>query len=951
MSARVCARAISAVLLLLLLSPAGLAQTVQGLVTDFDDQALTGVNVFVEGTTFGTTTDASGLYELTVDFSDGPVTLVFSFLGYERERRTVSGPTADLNVVMQEGLLRAREVMVSASRIEERVLEAPVTVQRLDARALEMMPITEPISMLERFKGIDVSRSSLTMSSLSTRGFNSAKAERLIQLVDYVDFQAPSLSLYQGNMGGVDMLDVESIDVIYGANSALYGANAFNGVIIFNTKNPFDHPGVSGRLRGGATAVASTSDFVDVAGRVAHVINDRLGVKVVGSYMRADDFIASNYDVLTTIAGNIEEVNADGTFRFRAASDPRGYDAVNRYGSVDIGPALRGVQVAPGMTLGMLGLDGQGAIFTPGFTELDLVGSEYRAANARIGGSLYYRLTDDIQARYDLRYTTGNGLYQSSNRYVFDNITSNIHSLELTAPAWEARAYRSSDNAGDTFDMGFLGAFMNRQPYQIGAAPTPLEAALHANNVLQGRNYAEAYAAVYGTAFAQARQGGASVDDALAAARAAASAVFPTFGEDRFDAARSNTLANRTPGQSPGFEADSEIYHAEGQVRHSLAGFDLALGASFRFFNLSSNGTLFRDGLNSPMGTEPRDNISNNEFGSYLQVQRSVLEDRLRLSAVGRADAFQNFDARFSPRVSAVYTLGEDREHNFRTSFAQAYRSPAQLDQYIFLDIGQILLMGNIDLGFEGFEIGPTLAFLQGQSGTPPATFQIDPLKLEEVTSWEVGYRGMVMPKLFADASYYRSRYNNFIGTKRFIGREDGTAPSVQEFGALAVGAPGAPSPGTPEFRNRSRVMQVWLNADQPVVSQGVALGLEYYLAREVALMANYTWSDIEEIEGLILGFNTPRHKFNVGLSGEPMTNLTYSANLRWTDAYEFQMPFAEGFIESFATIDAQVGYSLPRYNSTIAIGGTNLLDGSNISAYGAAPIGRMVYTSITFSR
>jgi iron complex outermembrane recepter protein len=944
---RTATRLLPLVLVLLWVAPGSNAQSVQGSVSDAQGSPLVGVNVFIEGTTTGTATDLNGLFELVVSFDDGPQTLIFSFLGYERERRTLAAPTSDLHVRLREGLFRARELIVSASRMEERILEAPVSVQRLNAHHLQTMPSTEVISMLERYQGIDVSRSSLTMSSLSTRGFNSAKAERLIQLVDFVDFQAPSLSLYQGNMGGVDMIDIESIDVIYGANSALYGANAFNGVIIFNTKSPFDHPGISVRLKGGTSSFSPFQEYGDFAARAAHVVNDRLGVKLTGSYMSATDFIAQNYDVLTTIAGNIDGVNADGSFRFRGTADPRGYDAVNRYGAVDIGPALRAVQVAPGLTLGMMGLADQGAIFTPGFAEIDLIDPGYRAASGRLNAALYYRLTDDILAKYDFRYTSGNGLYQSSNRYVFDGIKTNIHSLSLAAPAWEARLYRSSDNAGDSFDMGFLGAFMNRQPYAIGATPTALEAGMHAAGALQGRNYAEAYAAVYGTAFAQARGAGASVADALAAAHAAASSVFPGRGEDRFLTARDATLGITTPGQSPGFEVDSEIYHAEGQVRHSTGGFDLALGGNYRAFQLSSNGTLFRDGPNSPIGTSPRDGIGNWELGSYLQVQRSVLENRLRLSGVGRADAFRNFDVRFSPRVSAVYSAGAEREHNFRSSFAQAYRAPAQLDQYIFLDIGPILLMGNIDNGFAGYDIAQTLAFFGG--GAPPTLFEITPLQLEEVTSWEIGYRGLLLPRFYADVSYYVSRYNNFIGTRRFIGREDGTAPSLQEFGALQQG--GGPQPGTPEFRNRSRVMQVWLNADQPVVTQGFQVGLEYRLDRALSLLTNYTWSHIEEIEDLILGFNTPRHKFNVGVAGEPLTNLGYNANLRWSDGYDFHMPFAEGFIESFYTLDAQVTYHLPRFNTRAAIGGTNLLDQNNVSAYGAAPIGRMIYTSLTFSR
>lgn len=928
-------------LLLAGLSFPALAQNVQGTVTDPSGATLPGVNVIVEGTTTGTVTGADGGFALDVDFRPGPRTLVFSFVGYETVRLTLDGPRRGLRITLREGLLRAGEVIVSASRVEERVLEAPVTVERVSARQLEVLPSTETISLLERFKGIDVSRSSLTMSSLSTRGFNSTKAERLIQMVDYVDFQSPSLSLYAGNMGGVDEIDVASIDVIHGANSALYGANAFNGVLLFNTKDPFTFPGVTVRLRGG------TRDFIDAAARVAYVPNPRWGFKFVGSYMQADDFIAQNYDVLTTIAGNIERIE-NGRPVFRSPDDPRGYDAVNRYGSVDIGPSLRATQVAPGVTLGTLGL--QGAVFTPGFTELDLVG-EHRAGGWRINPSIYFRPLPEVQLRYDFRTAQVNGIYQASNRYVFDNITQTFHALSAEGPTWNARLYASLDNAGDTYDMGFLGAFMNRQPYRPGDNPTTLEAALFAQDQAQNRtrNYAEMYAAVYGTAFAQARLAGQSVDAALRAAQQAASRVFPAGDDPRLAEARSATLAITTPGQSPGFQTRSQLYHAEAQARQTVGAFNLTFGASYRRFNLSSNGTLYRDGPNSPIGEPERSSIPNWETGAYLQVQRALLDDRLRLAGVARLDAYQNFDTQFSPRLSAVYIAGARRDHTFRASLAQAHRSPAQLDQYIYLDIGAILLMANVDGGFQGYDVAETLAFFGGQRPTPPPLLTIDPLRQEQVTSWEVGYRGIVFDNFFADVSYYRSRYRDFIGTKRFIGREDGSAPSLQEFAAIQQGA--GPAPNSPQFRNRSRVMQVWLNADQAVTTQGLQLALEYYPAREIGFMANYTWSDIEDVEDLILGFNTPPHKFNVGVMGEPVRDLTYSVNLRWTDRYEFQMPFAEGTIDRFATVDAQLAYAFPRLNARLAFGGTNLFDAPNLTAYGAAPIGRMLYTSLTITR
>lgn len=330
-----------------------------------------------------------------------------------------------------------------------------------------------------------------------------------------------------------------------------------------------------------------------------------------------------------------------------------------------------------------------------------------------------------------------------------------------------------------------------------------------------------------------------------------------------------------------------------------------------------------------------RDGINNSEYGAYLQLRRAFLGDALKLAAVGRLDGFQNFDARFSPRVSGVYTFGPAGEHNVRASYSQAYRSPAQLDQYIYLDIGQILLIGNIGRGFESASINPATF------GQP--TGRIAPLRLERMNSFEVGYKGLLGGRLLVDLSYYRSLYDDFIGTRRFLGREDGSAPNPAEFA-------NPPPASSPAFANRSRVIQVWLNAEQEVTTQGAQVALEYALDRRAVVSANYTWSDIEEVENLILGFNTPRHKGNIGVSGQLTDALGYGTNLRFTDTYEYAMPFAEGTIERHAVLDAQLSYALPAFGVTLLGGGTNLANSRNVTAFGAAPMGRIVYLGLRYA-
>ncbi len=373
-------------------------------------------------------------------------------------------------------------------------------------------------------------------------------------------------------------------------------------------------------------------------------------------------------------------------------------------------------------------------------------------------------------------------------------------------------------------------------------------------------------------------------------------------------------------------------------------GTHVVAGASFRRHSLRSAGTLLADGDKSPIkpGTnevQTRDVILNYEGGAYGQIRQDLLNDRLRVAFAGRVDNFRNFGTRFSPRLSGVLSLGENRQHNLRLNYAQAYRQPAQLDQYIYLDFGTLLVQGNIDKGFLGLNAVSTLP-----NGQPNPNFlkpqTIKNLSPEQVNTWEIGYKAQVLKGLYLDASYYRSSYQDFIGTLRFYGREDG----------LPVAGVPSPTP-TGDFakpatdRTRGRLIQVWANAEKAVRTQGVVLAADYYTPQRLHLYSNYTWAHINEddVPGLILGFNTPTHKVNLGLDGV-RRQFVYSLNYRYQTGYTFFMPFDEGTIPAYGTLDAQVGYQITSLKSTLRLGGTNLTNANAISAYGSAAIGRVVY-------
>ena len=114
---------------------------------------------------------------------------------------------------------------------------------------------------LVNLKGVDINTNSLTFKSINTRGFATFANTRFMQLVDGMDNSTPALNFPIGNLVGMIETDVQSVELLPGASSALYGANAFNGILFMRSKSPFDYEGVSVSLKRGVTSQYASGSF------------------------------------------------------------------------------------------------------------------------------------------------------------------------------------------------------------------------------------------------------------------------------------------------------------------------------------------------------------------------------------------------------------------------------------------------------------------------------------------------------------------------------------------------------------------------------------------------------------------------------------------------------------------------------------------------------------------
>ena len=174
------------------------------------------------------------------------------------------------------------EVVISASRVPERILESPVSIERVNAATIRNSPASSYYDVIGNLKGVDMVTSSLTFKTPSTRGFNGSGNTRFNQIVDGMDNQAPGLNFSVGNVIALTELDVDNMELLEGASSALYGPGGMNGTLVINSKDPFKYQGVSAQVKGGVmnvnSPVRSASAYTDISFRWAQKISGQIRI-------------------------------------------------------------------------------------------------------------------------------------------------------------------------------------------------------------------------------------------------------------------------------------------------------------------------------------------------------------------------------------------------------------------------------------------------------------------------------------------------------------------------------------------------------------------------------------------------------------------------------------------------------------------------------------------------
>jgi outer membrane receptor protein involved in Fe transport len=670
---------------------------------------------------------------------------------------------------------------------------------------------------------------------------------------------------------------------------------------------------------------------------------DIFAFKINLSYMKAQDWEADNMAAV------------DGTI---SSNNPGGYDAVNRYGDEDTGGDLNDVR--NNFNLNYLSRPGLRKFHRTGYMEKDIV--DYNTKNFKAQTSLHFMITPKTELVYGTNYSTGTTVYQGDNRFSLKNIQFWQNKLEITQKdKFFIRAYKTSEDAGESYDAVFTA--IKLQEY----------------NLIGNNDWYSSYSANWGNNFEWSdvdysylyafpnfivngdtlnQNDFASLNDSVINANTdiiiaahnstraqtdlATNRLVP--GTEAFNEKLAEITSKIPIDGGTGFYDKSSLSHIHTEYQFNPDFAIIKVGANFRQYTPVTKGSLFMD-------TTSR--IINNEAGVYSGFEVGLLGNVLKISATIRADKNENFDLNFSPASSLVYKPTE--KDVIRLSFSSAIRNPTLSDQYLYYNVGRAILIGN--LSGHGTEYGENLVTIQSLINyylpaklSPDSLkfFSVKPIQPERAKSVEIGYRTTLFDKVYIDANYYYSHYTDFIGYK--IGAKFNTLVDDTITGAYEIAAPSI------------QAYRMAANAENTVTTQGASIGINYYLHPKYSLNGNYSWNKLNE-EGtedpIIPAYNTPEHKYNLGLIGRDihfsnsksfLRNFSFSINYKWVDGFTYEgSPQFTGNVPTYNLVDVQISKKLPELNATLKIGSSNVLNNKHYEVYGGPYIGRMTYCSLFF--
>ena len=946
------------------------ALLLSGRVVGENHEGLPGASISIKGTSIGTSSDSTGKFSLVIN-QKLPFTLIISSIGFAPQELEVKSTNTKLAIQLTSQTFLANEVVVTASRTSEKILKSPVSIEKLDLKALKETPAASFYDALGNVKGVQLTTSSITFKVPNTRGFNIPNNFRFMQLVDGIDMQAATLGVPLGNAIGPTELEIQSIELTPGAASALYGMNAINGMANLITKNPFTTQGLSVFQRTGVNHVDgvdhNSSILTETAFRYAKAFKNKFAFKINGSYLQGVDWISN-----TQTDQNPNNKNtANPAFPALNGANNVAFDGWNKYGD----DALAGSN-----TVSITGLSIDGAanktltVARTGYWEKDLV--DPKVSNLKFDAALVYKFNSNTQLTYTYRIGQMDGVFQRGNKIKLDNVVVQNHQLELKGRNFTIKAYTTNENTGNSYNVKPLAD--NLDLYTGGSATAwaaKYKTALNGYATDHGGSLTSANLAA-ATAYARQQADLGRVEPGTARFNIVKDSIIKINNWD----IKSSTIPNAPVTGGAALIQKSNLYHVEGQLdlTKQVKYFNLLVGGDARLYAIIPDGNNFVDfsrpiaDRNTPLpdGTYGKDTYYK-KIGGFVQATKTFFQDKLKLWGSLRADYNPDFTAKLTPRLAAVYTANE--KHNFRVTFQQGYRFPSLFEALSYVNNGRVRRVGILPVIDEGLgyrensytqtSVATFNAAVKAAGNTDAAALanrnllQVANLpdgRPEGINSFEAGYKAVLFNnKLFVDADAYANIYDGFLGQVQVyvpIGETVGSDASViamidRNRDATAASGGNAASKGQDRYR-------VYTNAKNKYTTYGSSVGVTYNFYKTFTISGNINYNEIKgnsTADLFVTGFNTPKFTTNISIGNRAITkNIGFNVVWKWQDSFLWESPLVNGSVAAINNIDAQVTYRLPSVKSTIKLGGTNVLNNRYIQYAGGPTIGALYYVAIT---
>ena len=914
---------------------AALAQkaTLTGKVTDNEaGEALPGANVVVSNAEIqtGAATKSSG--EFTVrNLPEGTYTVTVSYIGYGKnviENVEVSaGETKNLDIVLAITGIEINPISITASKREEKSMEAPASISVLEAREISEQVVMSSAEMLKNVPGIDLSTTGVDRREIVLRGFNNAFSGAAYILTDYRQAAVPSLNVNLHSIMPNMSIDLERIEIVRGPGSALYGAGVDAGVIHYFTKDPFNYPGTTFSFGGGERS--------SIAGQFRHAgVAGKLGYKITGQYAKANDWELNANNPL-----DLEQLQADAQDATGNPLNPRNYD--------------------------------------------------YKKFN--VNGLLQYRFNDKTSltaaggyAALDAVILSGIGTLQA------DNFGYSYGQLRLQAGRFFAQAYLNKNDAGDSFVYGTGQKVVDKSTLLNLQAQYDFEFSEN-QQLIVGVDYDRTTPDTEGTIFGRNEDRDLVSETGVFAQSSmrispklnltlGARADYNNIQDDFQFSPRVAVVLKPTPSHS--FRATyNRAFASPGQnqnfldiVAGQIPGTDILVrgrGSAFGFefdrdptFAAFAGSDLIAYSLNpatlgmpQPVGL-PLDATYQAFYDTFSQIPLATLRQLLPPPFNQLPDAqLAGLVGLFDPSLTQVngFSKGALGVLNLSTLAVNPIADVADISA-LTQTITQTL-----EVGYKGLLGDRMLVAIDGYYENKKDF--VGPLLIETPF--------VFVPTLTADLQ--AALATGITNNPQLAGLLGSVGSTPEDVAALLVALASAqlpdattpvaivsPSQNAPEPGETPELMLAYRNFGN-VDLFGIDLSLQYLASDRLSFFGNLSWVnddffDNKELDesntSLALALNAPTFKSKVGFNYSVPFGISLNAAARYTEGFPVLSGPYVGDVDNYFLFDIGAGYDLGRYAAGMRfdIAVTNLFDNEHREFIGAPEIGRMAMARISYT-